>query len=245
MSNKVSVLLTIYNKPQWLRECIDSVVNQTYDNWELILLDDNSPNPEVQQIIDSYTDPRIVKYNSHVTEEDRYRTARYATMINYGFHNLATGEYITYLVDDDFYYPDRLQVLVEYMDANPTHEVVYHPMENVDSDGNPGGVRGVKGILDGKTDDTRAFNYVDHNMVMHTRAAFEAVGNWYDDAGVWGGADAYFWRHLQEKGYLFYPVGSNDHPLGAKRYHTGSVQWLWVDGSFWPNDRQNRGLDRL
>lgn len=245
MTNKVSILLTVYNKPQFLNECIDSVINQTYQDWELIILDDNSPDPKVGEIIDSYTDPRIIKHNSYVSDEDRYKTARYATMINWGVHNLASGKYITYLVDDDFYMPDRLQTLVEYMDAHPDHQVVYHPLVNVDADGNPGGVRGVKGILDGLTEDTQAFNYVDHNMVMHTREAFDAVGRWYDDPGVWGGADAYFWRHLNEKGYKFYPVGSNDHPLGAKRYHTGSVQWLWVDGSFWPQDRKNRGLDPL
>ena len=56
MENKVSIILTVYNKPEWLNECIDSVINQTYENWELFIMEDNSPNPAVRQIIDSYND---------------------------------------------------------------------------------------------------------------------------------------------------------------------------------------------
>lgn len=236
MTNKVSIILTVYDKPEWLNECIDSVINQTYQNWELIIMEDNSPDKKVIDIINSYNDNRIIKYFSQVSEEDRYKTARYATLINMGFQ-FSTGQYITYLVDDDKYFPSRLEVLVDYMDQNPNHEVVYHPLVNMDADSNLAGVRGIKGILDGLTDDTQAFNYVDHNMVMQTRSSFIAAGGWYDVAGVWGGADAYFWRRLNEAGYKFYPVGSNDNPLAAKRYHHKNVQARIVRGEFFPGGK--------
>jgi spore maturation protein CgeD len=234
MTPKVSILMTCYNKPEWLKECIDSVINQTFTDWELLIFDDNSPDPEVFKILDQYVDhPQVAIWNSLVTEDERYETARYATLINAMFP-WSKGEYITYLVDDDKYYPDRLQVLVDHMDANPDHQVVYHPLYNIDADGNPGGVRGIKGILDGKTDETKAFDYVDHNMVMHTRQAFIDAGGWYDVKGVWGGADAYFWRRLNEAGYLFYPVGDNSHPLAGKRYHHKNVQTMMVENRFFP-----------
>ncbi len=239
--SKVSVLLTIFNKPEWLDECIQSVLNQTYQDWELIMIDDNSPDPRVRDIIMSYQDPRIIKLRSNVSDEDRWKTARYATNINWGF-NYASGDYITYLVDDDKYYPDRLATLVEYMDANPTHTVVYHAIDNMDAEGRTAGVRGVKGILDGLTPDTQAFDYVDHNAVMHTYQAFIDAGGWYDVPGVWGGADAYFWRRLNESGHLFYPVGDNEHPLGAKRYHLKNVQRLLVEQELFPDDRMAKGL---
>lgn len=236
MDSKVSIILTVYNKPEWLNECLDSVLAQTYTNWELFIMEDNSPDPTVRKIIDTYNDPRIFKYFSGVSEEERYASARYATLINIAFP-MTTGNYVTYLVDDDKYYPDRLKDLVEYMDANPSHQVVYHALENIDAGSNPGGVRGIKGILDGLSEETQAFNYVDHNMVMHTRQAFIDAQGWYDVAGVWGGADAYFWRRLNEAGYLFYPVGTNDKPLAAKRYHHKNVQARIVRGEFFPEGK--------
>lgn len=236
MENKVSIILTVYNKPEWLNECIDSVIKQTYENWELFIMEDNSPNPAVRQIIDSYNDPRIFKYFSQVSEDERYSTARYATLINLAFP-MTSGKYITYLVDDDKYMPDRLEVLVDYMDSHPEHEAVYHALVNIDAVSNPGGVREIKGILDGLTEDTQAFNYVDHNMVMHTAEVFRKAGGWYDVAGVWGGADAYFWRRINEAGYSLYPVGSNDRPLAAKRYHATNLQAMIVRGEFFPEGK--------
>lgn len=236
MSSKVSIILTVYDKPEWLNECIDSVLDQTYSNWELIVMEDNSPNKQVIDILNSYNDPRIIKHFSNITEDQRYLTARYATLINEAFP-MTSGEYITYLVDDDKYYPTRLEKLVTYMDENPDHKVVYHSLANIDADSNEGGVRGIKGVLDGLTDDTQAFNYVDHNMVMHTRQAFIDAGGWYDVPGVWGGADAYFWRRLIEAGYYFYPVGDQT-PLGGKRFHENNVQAKIVRGEFFPEGKK-------
>lgn len=240
-SKKVSVLLTVYNKPKWLRQCIDSVVDQTYPNWELVIMEDNSPNPEVKEILYSYlSHPQIHVVFSEVSEEDRYKTARYATLINQGFY-YSDGDYITYLTDDDFYFPERLAVMVEALSASDVH-VVYGPQQTVDADGNFGSVRWTSGLRYGKAGDpTEAFNHVDHNSVMHTREAFVRAGGWYDDPGVWGGADAYFWRRLTEAGYVFYPV-SEDKPLDAKRYHTDAVQWRVHNGVFYPHDRQRQGL---
>lgn len=197
-------------------------------------MDDNSSDETTKNIINSYNDKRIIKVFGNISEKDRFKTARYATLINQAFA-LSSGEYITYLVDDDMYYPDRLQTLIDYVTENPTHQVVYHPLENVDASGRGAGVRGIKGVLDGKTEDTQAFNYVDHNMVMHTRQAFLDAEGWDDSPGFWGGADAYFWQRLNNVGYLFYPVGNNEKPLAGKRYHETNLQAKLMRGEFFPN----------
>lgn len=233
MLPKVSVIMTIYNKPQYLRESLDSVMNQTYENWELIAMEDNSPNPEVKEILSEYNDPRIVKYFSNVSEEERYLTARYATLANIAVSTIASGDYITYLTDDDFYYPHRLETMVSVMNP-PEISVVYSTQQVVDADGNRAGLRGPFGVLSGKTDQDSAFNKVDHNSVMHTRQAFFDAGGWYNVSGVWGGADAYFWRRLHEAGYTFYPASAPDDPLEAKRYHTDSVQW-YISNDLFPH----------
>lgn len=223
---KVSVILTVYNKPQWLRECIDSVINQTYEDWELIILEDNSPNLEVKDIIESYSHYKnIFIYYSDINELDRYKTTRYATLINHGIRELSTGDYITYLTDDDFYYPDRLRKMAQMLETKGV-DVVYGNQQVVDASGNHAGIRETKGILDS------AWNLVDHNSVMHTRKVYFETDGWPEDPGAWGGADSYFWLKINNLGYQFYPIEGE--PLDAKRYHEDAVQWKISNNVFFP-----------
>ena len=65
MSNvKASVILTSYNKPKYLKRAIESCLAQDYPNLEIIIADDNSPNPDVWNVINSYSDKRIISFNS-------------------------------------------------------------------------------------------------------------------------------------------------------------------------------------
>jgi len=224
---KVSVLLTVYNKPQWLNQSIDSVLDQTFADFELIILEDNSPNPEVKEIIESYNDKRIIKFYSDIDDAHRYDTTRYATLINYGGFNIASGDYYTYLSDDDFYYPERLEIMSSYLDKNPEHNVVYSCQDIVDEGGRKSGERRFEGPIH------TVWNTIDHNSVMHRRQIFLDHGGWNDDRFCWGGADSYFFKKISAAGNIFYPV-SPDKTLEAKRYHTTSVQWMIGNGSFFP-----------
>lgn len=58
MSPKISVIMTVYNGEKFLREAIDSVLNQTFQEFELIIIDDGSTDSNLQ-IINSHYDPRI------------------------------------------------------------------------------------------------------------------------------------------------------------------------------------------
>lgn len=220
--------MTVYNKPQWLNQSIDSVLDQTYQDWELLIMEDNSPDPRVKEIIETYSDARIRVFHSNVTEEKRYLTARYATLINIA-SQYAKGKYFTYLTDDDYYYPNRLELMVDHLHKHPQASVVYGAIHNVDVEGHYGGTREANEVLE------IAFDRVDHNAVMHTRDVFFEVGGWYNVPGVWGGADAYFWRRLNEAGYLFYPISD---VVAAKRYHESSVQWL-IANNQWPGAKED------
>ena len=74
----ISILLPVYNtEARWLHEVIDSVIAQTYENWELCIADDKSPAPHVREILDQYVaaDARIkVVYrenNGHISRGDQ------------------------------------------------------------------------------------------------------------------------------------------------------------------------------
>ena len=93
----VSVIVPVYNVEPYLRQCIDSVISQTYTDLEIILIDDGSTDSS-GEICDSYSDPRIKVYH---TENHGLSAAR-----NLGIDK-ASGEYIYFLdsddwIDDDF-----------------------------------------------------------------------------------------------------------------------------------------------
>ena len=61
MNPQVSILFPVYNTADYLREAVDSMLNQTFSDFELIVLNDCSPD-NADEILDTYTDSRIVRY---------------------------------------------------------------------------------------------------------------------------------------------------------------------------------------
>lgn len=226
---KVSVILTSYNKPELLKRAIDSVLSQTYDNFELVVADDNSPNKKVWELINSYDDHRIVSFNSNVKDEERKLTARYATQINHAVRNFSTGSLISYLADDDFYYPNMLEKMVDFFCKENKH-VFFCAQHIIDEDGNidGGGIEG-RGVRFFDEVLLRGADKLDHNQVMNTRHAFDIVDGWNDEEWCWSGADAIFYDRLEKAGFKFYPIDYKE-PLQAKMYRINSVQWNMTNG---------------
>lgn len=108
----VSVLIPIYNtRAEWLRETIDSVLNQDLPDFELLLADDCSTQPEVREVLESYRDPRIrVMYNE--------RNMGCAATTNKLF-DMARGRYWMRLDADDTIPPSRLRKQVEHFETHP------------------------------------------------------------------------------------------------------------------------------
>lgn len=107
---RVTVLMTVYNGLPYLREAVESVLNQTFSDFELLVIDDASTDGSVA-CIRSYGDPRIrLVCNS--------RNAGQAGAMNQGLA-LARGETIARLDQDDVCLPDRLRRQVEFLQARP------------------------------------------------------------------------------------------------------------------------------
>lgn len=107
---KVSVIIPVYNVESFLRQCIDSVVNQTYKCLEIILIDDGSTDSS-GEICDKYavTDERITVIHK---ENGGLSSARNAGL------NIATGEYITYIDSDDYVSNDYVETLYKNLINN-------------------------------------------------------------------------------------------------------------------------------
>lgn len=118
---QISVILPAYNAEKYLHEAIDSILNQTYTNFELIILNDGSTD-KTEEIILSYSDPRI----RYIKNEQNIRLIR---TLNKGIE-LARGKYIARMDADDISLPNRFQVEYDFMERNPDISVcsskIYH-----------------------------------------------------------------------------------------------------------------------
>jgi spore maturation protein CgeD len=212
MTPRVTVLLTTYNRPGMAAEAVASVLAQTMPDFELILLDDNSPGPAAWDMLcAACQDPRVVLYRSNVQPGERAARVRYAVLANTGLA-LACGEYVTYLCDDDLYYPRRLEVMAARLDAGDC-QVVYGS-QRVTRNGREEFQRPATRVL------SQPACVVDHSSVMHTARAGRDAGGWDEDPANWSQADAVFWTRLVQAGHLFHPVQelTDEH-----RFHAGSV----------------------
>lgn len=221
-----TIVMTVYNRPQFLRQAVDSVLNQTFGDLELIVMEDNSPQAEVREILRSYNDDRMKVVYSNVSDEDRYKHNRYAFLINGAVRKVATpGKFICYLCDDDYYYPQRLHVVHDWLEEHPDVSVAFTAQHVVDESGRVSGMRKFEDVLD------NGFDKLDHNSVVHRSEIFEEVDGWDTSPNTWGGGDSWFWNRISKAGYKFYPIYPNV-PLEAKRYHTDAVQYLVATGQF-------------
>jgi glycosyltransferase involved in cell wall biosynthesis len=208
----VDILLTSFNVSEYLQQAIGSVLEQTYPNWRMLVMDDGSTDPAVGEILDAIDDPRVRVVTFHPTVEERRATCRYATLINWGFQQ-TSAPLISYLCSDDFYLPDRLERMVAAMKEGV--DVVYGAQLCLDKDDVLLSERPTFGVL------RDAAQRVDHNSVLHTRESFEKAGGWPEDPSGWVEADALFWTRLHKAGYSFFPVLGG--PTDSKRYHPGCV----------------------
>ncbi len=217
MSPGVSVLLTTYNRPQMLAEAVESVLAQTYTDWELLILDDNSEDPEQYRVLSRYwNEPKIRIYKDNVQPAERRDLVRYAVLANIGLR-LAEGYFITYLCDDDLYLPHRLAAMTARL-ARGDCQVVYGSQSlHYEGDGADTPERGRLVQPEDILED--AWWKVDHSSVMHTAEAAQAAGGWNEDPQYWKHADSVFWRRLNAAGYRFYPVCEY---TDVRRFHSGS-----------------------
>ena len=127
---KISILTPVCNPDkEWLESCLNSVINQTYDNWEFCLVDDCSTKPHVKEVLEHFStlDSRIkVIYhqkNGHISKTS-----------NTALKN-ATGEFIALLDHDDDLAPHALFKIVETLNQNPLLDLIYSDEDKIEING--------------------------------------------------------------------------------------------------------------
>lgn len=122
----VSTILTVYNGEKFLREAIESVLNQTHPNIQFIIVDDGSTDATAD-IVRSYNDPRIEFYQ---LEENRH--IAYAT--NTGFHKVR-GDYVAIIDADDIWAKTKLEKQLDYLSSHPEHSGCFTWVDLIDENG--------------------------------------------------------------------------------------------------------------
>lgn len=108
MNQKVSIITPVYNAQEYIANCIESVLGQTYQNWELILVDDCSMDDSVSILMEyKNIDPRIKLYVSE-------KNIGAGAARNLGIKS-AKGRYLAFLDIDDFWHKDKLEKQLIYM----------------------------------------------------------------------------------------------------------------------------------
>lgn len=115
MSPLVSILMPVFKTAPYLREAMDSMLCQTFKDFELIVLDDCSPD-NAEEILDAYDDSRIVRYKGE-------KNVGLSNVLSVGIE-MARGKYIARMDSDDISLPQRLQVQVDYLEKHPDVDLV-------------------------------------------------------------------------------------------------------------------------
>ena len=129
MEKLVSIVLPVYNGERYLAESIESVLSQTYKNFELIIVNDCSTD-STEEIVLKYKeqDSRIIYIKNNVN-------SKLPKSLNNGFR-IAKGEYYTWTSDDNMYHNDAIWEMVNFLEQNKKIGLVFCGYDIIDEDGN-------------------------------------------------------------------------------------------------------------
>lgn len=188
----VSIVMPVYNMATFLLECIPSILEQDYDNFELIIVDDGSTD-QTTDAIHSFLDNRIV----HVRREHDYMAS-----MNAGIR-LTKGKYIMRMDADDLMLQGRIRRQVEYMEAHPEVDVCGSGMKNFGKDDSSlYGLTGHTSVISSLL----LYNTMAHPTVIMRKESVERYiakhGTLYDEEYIYA-EDYRLWTCMAMEGFRF------------------------------------------
>ena len=126
----VTILIPTFNRPKYFREALESVLNQTYRNIEVVISDDSTIDDTEHLIQDYLARDKRIKYfrNKGFTMQENWRFLR-------AYDNPA-AEYVNWLMDDDLFMPPKIERMVEIYRNNPDVSLVTSAKNIIDAEGN-------------------------------------------------------------------------------------------------------------
>ncbi|HMS63944.1 MAG TPA: glycosyltransferase family 2 protein [Ignavibacteria bacterium] len=115
----VSVILTLFNSKSFYKKALDSILNQTYRDFEVVIVDDGSTDNIETELFPLFKSNPDIKYIRHSNRG-------HPLSLNTGIKN-SSGKFITFLDSDDEYLPEHLNQRVNYFNENPETDLLYSP----------------------------------------------------------------------------------------------------------------------
>lgn len=197
---KVAIILTSYNRPKRVKRAIDSVLRQTYQDFHLYIMDNNSIDSLKDELKKKYgNNSKITLYFTNIKNEDRLLGWWLSVLINMALE-WGKEEYISVLTDDEWYMPKRLEHMVKFLDTHQNTHICFCTRFDESSSC----LLGANRILD------NAGSQIDHCQVMWRRTSITEK-----DGIKWieifrGTPDAQFFFAIAHRGYKVYPIDTNE-----------------------------------
>ena len=206
---KVSVVLTCYNGARWISAAIESILAQTYKNFELVVIDDGSTDNS-KEIISSYLYDERVRY---IYQENR----GFSSAINRGIKE-SRGDLIGFIGQDDLWLHNKLKLQVEYLNKHKEVDLVLSSFFVIDPQGR---IMRIINVEISNVSSKRKFieklfmgNFIGFETVLVKRECFDKVG--FFDEDMVGFSDHDMWLRIAGS---FNTEGHVNLPLVKKREH--------------------------
>ena len=213
MPPRITVLMPVYNGERFLRQAVESILAQSFKDYEFLIIDDGSTDGTAD-ILDDFGMPSVI-----ILRNDKNLGLTYS--LNKGL-NAAMGTFVARMDADDISEPARLEIQLAFLEANPEVGIVGSACGLIDEDGQDQGLSEVS-----LTDlDIRwrclTGNPFQHSSVMFRKKLMAEHGLCYDETFETA-QDYNLWRRL-----LNYTRGANiAEPLVSRRIHGGAVSVAW------------------
>lgn len=202
----ISVVLPTYNGSKYIKQSIESIINQTYKEWELIVIDDCSTD-DTNKIVQEYTlkDNRIKLYKNETNK-------RLPASLNTGFAK-TSGEYLTWTSDDNIYKENAFEKMIEYFQLNSDVGFVFSNMTIIDENGN---IKQKNSYIPSSMEEIKYKNIVGASF-MYKREVYKTIGDY--DTSKFLIEDYDYWLRISRK----FKIGFINDSLYFYRTHSGSL----------------------
>jgi glycosyltransferase involved in cell wall biosynthesis len=213
-SGLVSIIVPTYDRAELLRSTLDSLMAQTYSNFEVIVVDDGSPNDKTKVICESYPKIKYLRINnSGGPARPRNEGIRYAS-----------GAYIAFTDDDDLWVPHKLETQISILQSDPETGLVHNCCQLISKEGELlDEIIGRPGQPEEKSG--RVFMRMIGNWTLMTssvllrRSLADKVG-YFNESMPSAGEDLEYWARCSFQGRFKYI----DEPLVYYRVHAGASE---------------------
>lgn len=220
-SPKVSILLPVWNGEKYISDAIDSILNQTFSDFELVIVNDGSSD-NTEKIILSYSDKRIKLFK-------RENNKGIVDALNYGI-NFCTSPLIARQDADDVSELNRLEIQVKFMDSNPLVSMCGTGMYVIDDNGIPVGMI---------NDRPRSYEEIKqllkkmcvfvHGSVMYRKDVVLKIGGYNCDIAFRHAEDYELWVRMAKNNIIVNLPGL---PLYRHRIHKERVSTVYSEEQY-------------